>query len=104
LHDSAGVAKSHRLFNPANRWHGWLLALLRRSNGETTIQYPLIKDMTGPHPPQNASGFIQIPLSQVPQREALGSTRTLGAVAPVDGELGFFNNYSKYSGFRSDRV
>jgi hypothetical protein len=26
LHDSAGVDKSHRLFNPANRWHGYFLA------------------------------------------------------------------------------
>jgi hypothetical protein len=37
----------------------------------------------------------------VPRREALGSTRTLGAGALVDRVLRFFNNYS---GFRSDRV
>jgi hypothetical protein len=42
---------------------------------------------------RRASGFIQIPLSQVPRREALGSTRTLGAGALVDRELRFIANY-----------
>src|SRR5260370_37039169 len=44
---------------------------------------------TAPSSPRiaNASGFIQIPLSQVPRREALGSTRTLGSAALVDRVL-----------------
>jgi hypothetical protein len=37
----------------------------------------------------NASGFMQIPLSQVPWREALGSTPTLGAGALVGRALRF---------------
>jgi hypothetical protein len=84
--------KSHRLFNPANRWHGWLLALLRRSNSETAIENPQIK-ISSPASAANASGFIQIPLSQVPRREALGSTRTLGAGALVDRALRFIANW-----------
>jgi hypothetical protein len=43
----------------------------------------------------NASGFVQIPLSQVPRRETLGSTRVLGAGALVDGVLRFNNSYKK---------
>jgi hypothetical protein len=42
----------------------------------------------------NASGFIHIPLSQVPRRETLGSTRTLGAGALVDRRLRFYRQRS----------
>jgi hypothetical protein len=37
----------------------------------------------------NASDFVQIPLSQVPRRDTVGSTRLHGAGALVDRELRF---------------
>jgi len=37
----------------------------------------------------NASGFVQIPLSQVPRRDTVGSTRLHGAGALVDRKLRF---------------
>jgi len=40
---------------------------------------------------RRASGFVQIPLSQVPQRETLGSAQTFGAGALVDRVLRFID-------------
>jgi hypothetical protein len=72
----------------------WVRALLRRSNSETAIENPQIK-VSSPASAANASGLIQIPLSQVPRREALGSTRTLGIGALVDRVLRFIVNLSQ---------
>jgi len=43
--------------------------------------------MSSPTSAANASDFVQVPLSQEPRREALRSTPTLGAGAPVDRAL-----------------
>jgi len=41
---------------------------------------------------RNSSDFVQIPLSQVPRRDTVGSTRLHGAGALVDRELRYFAN------------
>jgi hypothetical protein len=43
---------------------------------------------------RRASGFVQIPLSQVRRRATVGSTWRFGAGALVDRVLRFFGNYS----------
>jgi hypothetical protein len=64
----------------------WLPALLRRSNGETTIQYPLIKDMTGPHPPQTPAVSSKSPYRKCPGGKHLGPR---GRSAPAHLSIGY---------------
>ena len=52
---------------------------------------PTLYIYSPPHPPQNASGFLQILLSQAPRRETIGSTGLPGAGALVDRILRFIN-------------
>ena len=79
-------------------WSEWTQAAATAGTRDLKAQD---RDRGWPASAANASDFVQIPLSQVPRRETLGSTRTLGAGALVDRALRFFNNYS---GFRGDRV
>ena len=57
---------------------------------------PMLKNPSKPHssprPPQAASAFVQIPLSQVPRRDTSGLMRMFGVGALVDRVLGFFTN------------
>jgi hypothetical protein len=59
---------------------------LRRTNHESPVQNAQL------HRVRRASGFVQIPLSQVPRRETLGSTQKFGAGALVDRVLRFIVN------------
>ena len=67
-----------RLANPSN-------PPVRRTNRESTMQNPKL------HRVRHASGFVQIPLSQVRRRDALPLTPNAPRRALVDRALGFLN-------------
>jgi transposase len=66
-------------------------ALLKDGNKSDRIDARKLAELLRGNQPSasaaNASGFVQIPLSQVPRRDTLGSTRVLGAGALVDRAL-----------------
>jgi hypothetical protein len=70
-------------------WNGYILRRLPHDSN-SVVAYD---GHDRPASAANASDFVQIPLSQVPRRETLGSTRTLGAGALVDRALRFYVSY-----------